>query len=263
MDEPLDFATQTARQAGELLKKYFSDPHLETHLKSDHTVVTEADRSADRMIHTAIETHFPNDLILSEELHPSYPGQGESSDRAVWIVDPLDGTTNFTLGLHIWGVLLARIVAGEPQVAISYFPVIEEMYTAVKGQGAYLNGKSIRVSPPDPTRPAAFFSCCSRTHRKYSVKIPYKTRILGSAAYSFCAVARGTAVLGFEATPKIWDISGGWLLVQEAGGFLSTLDGSQPFPLTERVDYAARSFPTIIASTPALIEQAQHQIIPK
>lgn len=263
MDDTLNFATQTARQAGELLKKYFSDPHLETQLKNDHTVVTEADKSADRMIHSAIETHFPDDLILSEELHPGYPGQDEGSDRAIWIVDPLDGTTNFTLGLHIWGVLLARIEAGEPQLAVSYFPVIDEMYTAVKGQGARLNGNSIRVDPPDPKRPAAFFSCCSRTHRNYTVKIPYKTRILGSAAYSFCAVARGTAVLGFEATPKIWDISGGWLLVQEAGGSLRTLDGSQPFPLSANVDYAVKSFPTIIASTSALIKQAQRQIIPK
>jgi myo-inositol-1(or 4)-monophosphatase len=263
MDETLNFAAQTARQAGELLKKYFLDPHLETQLKNDHTVVTEADRSADRMIHTAIETHFSSDLILSEELHPSYPKQDGSSSGAIWIVDPLDGTTNFTLGLHIWGVLLARIVEGEPQVAVSYFPVIDEMYTAIKGQGARLNGNPIQVDPPDPSRPAAFFSCCSRTHRKYTVKIPYKTRILGSAAYSFCAVARGTAVMGFEATPKIWDLSGGWLLVQEAGGFLGTLDGSQPFPLSAKVDYAVKSFPTIIASTPALIEQATRQIIPK
>jgi myo-inositol-1(or 4)-monophosphatase len=263
MNRAITFATQVARQTGELLKEYFSNPHLETHLKSDHTVVTEADKSADRSIHVAIERHFPDDLILSEELHPSYPGQREGSDHPIWIVDPLDGTTNFSLGLHIWGVLLARIVQGEPQVAVSYFPIIDEMYTAVRGQGARLNGRPIQVDPPDPARPAAFFSCCSRTHSKYTVKIPYKTRILGSAAYSFCAVARGTAVLGFEATPKIWDISGGWLLVQEAGGFLSTLDGSQPFPLSPQVDYADKTFPTIIASTPTLIEQARRQIIPK
>jgi myo-inositol-1(or 4)-monophosphatase len=264
MDTPglgshLPFAVQLARQAGEILLQHFKPSGSQITLKQDRTVVTEADFEADRFIAAKIREDFPGDALVSEELQPAL---GEAG-KAVWVVDPLDGTTNFSLGLQIWGVSIARLVGGQLSTAVLYFPALDELYTAEKGRGAELNGERIEVRPPVPGQPTTFFSCCSRAHKRYEIDIRYKIRILGSAAYTFCAVARGMAVVGFEATPKIWDISAGWLLVQEARGVVETFDGSSPFPLIPGKDYRAQNFPTVSAAMPELLEQARGQIRPR
>jgi myo-inositol-1(or 4)-monophosphatase len=253
------FATQLARQAGEILLDHFNPSGSQTSLKPDRTVVTEADFAADRWIAEKIQDAYPGEALVSEELQPLFNETG----NAVWVVDPLDGTTNFSLGLQVWGVSIARLVKGQPSTAVLYFPALDELYTAESGSGAGFNGAPIQVRPPVPGQPTAFFSCCSRTHRRYEVNVRYKTRILGSAAYTFCAVARGMAILGFEATPKIWDISAGWLLVQEAHGLVETHDQSVPFPLIPGFDYRTRNFPTIVAATGDLMAQAREQIQPR
>jgi len=265
MDDSLTFAIQLAQETGQLLLEYFNSPSLHTNRKADYSPVTDADIAADRLIKEAIQERYPQDQILSEELHPTYtPGVTPIYEQAaVWIVDPLDGTTNFSLGLHYWGVLITRIVAGQPLIAVMNFPRLNELYIAQRGQGAYLDGTQIRVMPPDRERPWTFFSCCSRTHRHYNISIPYKTRILGSAGYSLCAVAHGTALISFEATPKIWDIAAGWLLVSEAGGVIETLDQSRPFPLKTAMDYSLQSYPTLAAATPELTARARQQIQPR
>jgi myo-inositol-1(or 4)-monophosphatase len=175
---------------------------------------------------------------LSEELNPNLHDNGE----AIWVVDPLDGTTNFVLGIQYWGISIARLIEGQPQCAAIYFPMIDELYYAERRKGAFLNGKRIHTSAPNRDKPAAFFSCCSRTYRLYNVSVPYKARIFGSAAYTFCSVARGSAVLGFEATPKIWDIAAGWLIVSEAGGVVETLENQKVFPLSGGLDYTQHSY---------------------
>ena len=260
MQSKLEFAIQTSRKAGRLLLDYFQPSGMQADLKADHSVVTEADIASDKMIAKEIQGSYPADRILSEELHTSIP---DYTGKNVWIVDPLDGTTNFSLGLPIWGVLIALTVDGRPELASLYFPAIDELYSVQHGQGSYLNGKQITVKPTDPKQPWSFFSCCSRTFRNYTVSIPYKIRILGSAAYSLCCVARGIALLGFEATPKIWDIAGAWLLVQEAGGVIETYDDSAPFPLIPGKDYSRQDYPTLAAATPRLISKAHSQIQPK
>ena len=144
-----------------------------------------------------------------------------------------------------------------------YFPLVQELYTAQLGHGAALNGQTLAIASPDPRNRTTFFSCCSRTYKRYQVSVPYKTRILGSASYSLCAVARGIALVSFEATPKIWDIAGGWLLIQEAGGAIETLDGSQPFPVQLDRSYERQNFPTLAAATPALLQRSHSQIVPR
>ncbi len=245
--------------------EHFNSSQLHTRRKADHSPVTDADIAADQFIKTTILKNYPDDQILSEELHPSYSAEHSSAAKqtGLWIVDPLDGTTNFSLGLHYWGVLITRLVAGMPQVAVMYFPLLNELYLTHQGEGAFLNETRIQVEPPDPDRPWTFFSCCSRTHKRYHINIPYKTRILGSAGYSLCAVAHGTALISFEATPKIWDIAAGWLLINEAGGVIQTLDQSQPFPLQTGIDYSRQSYPTLAAATPELAFRARQQIQPK
>lgn len=256
---PLTFASNLAQQTGELLLEYFSPRGRKASFKPDRTVVTEADLAADRLITAAIQENFPDDTLLSEELHPEV---GDETG-AVWVIDPLDGTTNFSLGLHYWGTSIARLVGGWPQVAALYFPLFDELYSAQKGMGARFNSESLQIKPPDKSQPTSFFSCCSRTFRRYDVTVPYKTRILGAASYTLCAVARGSAILGFEATPKIWDIAGGWLVVKEAGGMVETLDGSQPFPLLPERDYGKRDYPILTAATHEEISMARSLITPR
>jgi myo-inositol-1(or 4)-monophosphatase len=263
MDETLEFTKQLAVQAGELLLEYFHSTEITTQIKPDHSAVTQADLAVDRFISESIHHAYPQDVLLSEELQPSVHQDVQAENHPLWIIDPLDGTTNFTQGLHIWGVLIARVVDDQPQTTALYFPLINELYYAQSGLGAFLNGEPIHVGTPDSNNPWPFFSCCSRTYRNYQVSIPYKTRILGSAAYTFCAVARGAAILGFEATPKIWDIAGAWLLVREAGGVIATLDDTPIFPLRSIDLIHPQSIPTLAAPTAERILWARNQIRPK
>jgi myo-inositol-1(or 4)-monophosphatase len=259
MDPTLDFAILLARETGALLRGYFDPTGTHANVKPDTSVVTEADLAADHWVAGRLREEFPADAILSEELHASL----EEPARSIWIVDPLDGTTNFSLGLPFWGLSIARVVEGRPQLAVVFFPLLDELYHARLGGGAFLNGQAIHPRPFQADQPAAFFSCCSRTHRRYHVQVPYKTRILGSAAYSFCSVARGSALLAFEATPRVWDLAGGWLLVEEAGGVIETYNGEDLFPLNPDLDFASRSFPTLAAATPEELSKGRKRILPR
>jgi myo-inositol-1(or 4)-monophosphatase len=224
--------------------------------KPDNTVVTEADLAADNLITIAIHKQYPQDEIISEESshHLINPLS------TIWVVDPLDGTTNFSLGVPIWGVSIARITDGYPQLGVLYFPLINELYIACRGSGALLNHSPINTRAPHPAQPMSFFACCSRSFRNYDISIPYKPRIMGSATYSFCMVARGSALIGFDATPKIWDLAAAWLLVEEAGGMIAAFDGSPPFPVHSNGDYSITSYPTLAAATPKLFESGLDKI---
>lgn len=259
MNSNLQFAIQLARDTGKLLFDFFNPDGSFTSLKEDFSVVTEADLSADQMITESIHKSYPQDALISEELQPKIGKAGS----VVWIVDPLDGTTNFSLGLPIWGVSIARLVDGWPEIGVVYFPFFDELFSAARGAGAYLNGGQIHSQPPLPGQTTSFFSCCTRTYQQYEVKIRYKTRILGSACFSLCAVARGMAVVAFEATPKIWDIAAGWLIATEAGAPIDILDGPKPFPLEGNFDYRSRSFPVICAANQDLLSKSKTQIKPK
>ena len=171
-------------------------------MKLDQSLVTDADLAADQLISEAIHSRYPDDVIISEELHPQDLNDDDNQNHATWIIDPLDGSTNFRQGLHTWGVLLTRLVNGIPQESVMQFPMLDETYVCQRGQGAFLNGNRIQVLQPDPEDLSSFFSCCSRTHRYYQVRIPYKPRIIGSTGFSLCCVARGSAILGFDATQK-------------------------------------------------------------
>jgi myo-inositol-1(or 4)-monophosphatase len=259
MTAELEFAIQLARKSGELLLESFSLSGTPTSRKKDRSVVTKADLDADLLIRGEIQARYPGDGLLSEELSTIYP----TEKQAVWVIDPIDGTTNFSLGLPIWGISIARLVDGWPDTAVVYFPPLEEIYTAQKGAGSFLNGHQLNSNSQDKLSTTTFFACCSRTHRHYDVQVPYKPRILGSAAYNLCSVARGIAILAFEAVPKIWDLAGGWLIASEAGALVQTLDGSKPFPPTPGADYSQVSFPTLAAPDPVHLERARQQIKPR
>lgn len=253
------FAIDLVHQAGALLKGRFQYTGTPATLKPDRSFVTAVDFEADQLIAQAINRYAPDEKLLTEEMHTRL----DTVEPALWIVDPLDGTTNYSLGMNIWGISIARLEKGLPTLGVVYFPLSDELYVAEAGHGATCNGTPAHVRLPDPQQPWPFFVCCSRTFRRYNITIPYKPRILGSAAYNFCQLARGTAVVAFEATPKIWDLAAVWLLVQEAGGVVTTLHGQPPFPIIPDRDHTKTSYPTLAAASPDILASSIQQIQPK
>ncbi|MFN2426952.1 MAG: inositol monophosphatase [Candidatus Binatia bacterium] len=253
-------AASIAGKAGTLLLRYFADETLASRWKSDYSIVTEADVAADRLIAGELASHFPGDAILSEELAPTSEVARPGLAPRTWVVDPLDGTTNFSLGIQHWGVSIARCDEKGPDVGVLYFPALGELYVASRGGGATMNGAPIRVRVPSASRPSGMLACCARTPRLYHVNLPMKVRVFGSAAYTLVCVARGSAALGMETRPRLWDLAAGWCVVEEAGGIVETIDGSRPFPLVADRAYADRSFPIVAAASPGLLEQAREHI---
>ncbi|HUF39589.1 MAG TPA: inositol monophosphatase family protein [Anaerolineales bacterium] len=255
------FIDRLSRETGRLLKGYFraeaGTEARESRYKPDRTLLTQADLASNAFISGQIREQFPDDDILSEEAVTAFPLDG----RPTWIVDPLDGTTNFEQGLHHWGVSIARVVDGRPQAAALAFPLLDECFTAFAGGGARLNGRQLQV-PPAGSHLVSFFLCDSRVNRGYTAEIPYKPRILGSAAYNFCAVAKGSAVIGFESIPRIWDIAASWLVLKEAGGAVAALNGPV-FPLEPGKDYGRFPIPLIGAADEGLLAEAIGKIVLK
>jgi myo-inositol-1(or 4)-monophosphatase len=256
MHDHLEFTTNLAIKAGNLLLDYYDPAGMRVSQKPDHTVLTEADLAADKLITTAIRENYPQDEIISEESSHHL----ENNESPVWIIDPLDGTTNFSLGLSIWGVSIAWIKDGYPSLGVLYFPMINELYTCERGSGAFLNHSPISTRAPDLDQPMSFFACCSRSFRYYNINIPFKPRILGSSAYTFCMVARGAALLGLDAASKIWDLAAGWLLVEKAGGKIAAFDGTSPFPISTQKDFSVTNFPILVAATPEVFSLGQNKI---
>jgi myo-inositol-1(or 4)-monophosphatase len=248
MKDPLEFAVNLALQTGELLQNYYRPAGIHASSKPDQTVVTEADLAADQFITQEIVHHYPHDGIVSEESSHIL----RDLQSPTWVIDPLDGTTNFSLGLPIWGVSIARLENGSPVLGATYFPRLNELYTAMHGSGAYLNKDRLFTREPDPTQPMSFFACCSRSFRTFDISVPYKPRIMGSSVYTFCLVARGAALLALDVTPKIWDLAAVWILVKESGGTINTFEGSPVFPISPNIDYSQTSYPTLASATPEL-----------
>lgn len=255
MDE-LNFAQDLARRTGDILRERYWNKQIQVGLKSDFSVVTEADTFADEMISQAIREAYPQDALISEEQFPAL----DRAARRVWVIDPLDGTANFSNALPIWGVSIALCIDGWPEIGVLYFPLTEDLYSARSGQGACLNGQKLQ---PEKHSQVSFFACCSRTHRRYQLAVPYKTRIPGSVAYNLASVARGDAAINLEVAPKIWDVAAAWVIVNEAGANIEILAGKSPFPIKPGEDYNASRFSTIAAVSTDEMKKARRWIQPR
>jgi len=250
----LNFATDTANRVGTQLMADFGQ--VQASQKDDGSLVTQADKWADETIQDAIASHFPTHGILSEEAEHKFP-----DTEWCWIIDPLDGTTNFTRGIPIWGISLGLLYRGTPVFGYVYFPPIGQSFhgfwlgkSKITGieNGAFLNGQPIHSSSDAPSS-NHFFNLCSRSTSVMQHPFPCKIRMLGVASYNFLTVATGAVLGGVEATPKIWDIAGAWVIVQAAGGAWVSLDSEAIFPLKVGEDYGKRSLPTLVASQPELV----------
>src|SRR5919202_1994988 len=250
----LNFATDTANRVGTQLMSDFGQ--VQASQKADGSLVTQADKWADEEIRNAIATHFPNHGILSEEAEHTF-----FDTEWCWIIDPLDGTTNFTRGIPIWGISLGLLYQGTPVFGYVHFPPIGQTFhgfwqaeSGIAGleNGAFLNGRPIHSSADSPSN-NHFFNICSRSASMLQQSLPCKIRMLGVASYNFLTIASGAALGGIEATPKIWDIAGAWVIVQAAGGVWVPLDSTAIFPLNVGEKYGSRARPTLVASSPDVV----------
>jgi myo-inositol-1(or 4)-monophosphatase len=251
----LSAVTEVAKLTGEVLRSSFAAGKNSGKMKSDHTLVTEADHQADELIQELIQRKFPGEGILSEENSTVFP-----DTEHTWVIDPLDGTVNFSKGLLYWGVSVAHLVNGLPRNGAIYFPMIDEMYTASSGNGAFLNNEPLSVKQELDDEKVPLFVHCSRMQERYSAKVRYKKRSLGAATYHLCLAANNTAALVLESTPRIWDIAAGWLIIEEAGAVIQTLGSEPPFPAQPGVDYAKKPYPILAARSPAILAEARRSI---
>lgn len=224
------------------------------HAKGDGTLVTESDRFADDSLRAAVKGAFPDHGVLSEEGSTRFP-----DTEWCWVIDPLDGTTNFARGIPIWAISLGLLHRGRPVFGHVRVPTLGHVYhgfgrapgAPTSEPGAFRNGAPIRTSREDPGR-NQFFSVCSRSVRVTGNGMACKIRMLGSAAHNLLLVASGAALAAVEATPKVWDLAGAWPIVHGAGGTIRLL-GAAPFPLEPGREYENVSCPVLAVAREELL----------
>ena len=249
----LDFAkTTTARVGTQLLQDFGQAQAAE---KADGSLVTESDRWADEVLRDAIAQTFPGHGVLSEEVEHIFPANDWS-----WIIDPVDGTTNFARGLPLWGISLGLLYNGTPVFGYVHLPPLGQSFhgywAGTSGlempTGAFLNDRPIHASS-DSITSNHFFNLCARSVGVLKHPFPCKIRMLGVATYNLLTVAAGATLGGVEATPKIWDIAAVWAIVQAAGGVWTPLEAQPIFPLQAGKDYGNRAYPTLVVSRSELV----------
>ena len=288
----LDFAQETTARVGSQLMVDFGQ--VQASQKADGSLVTQSDKWADQEIRDAIASTFTGYGVLSEEDEHVFP-----DTEWCWVIDPLDGTTNFTRGIPIWAISLGLLYRGTPVFGYVHVPPLAQSFhgywhevegvrssefggaSRVRGfpplsglafrssesfhgywqsetqlmgpePGAFMNHRPIHTSTDAPSN-NHFFNVCSRSTSVIQPGFPCKIRMLGVASYNFLSVAAGATLGSVEATPKIWDIAGAWVVVQAAGGTWVSLDSEELFPLVPGKDYGDRSYPTLVVSQPELV----------
>lgn len=230
MQEYLEVARTAAREAGEIHRETFRSVH-HVEYKSSNDIVTEVDRRAETAIKDRIQGAFPDHAILAEE-------SGETDDSTYrWIVDPLDGTTNFVQGIAHYCVSIALEVDGVLELGVIYHTPTNDLYWGQRGEGAYLNDEPLSVSQVDRLDRAVIaveFSPDDLTHGNTLDILAElnrrarRTRHMGSSASELAMVARGTFDGLFGTRFHPWDIAAGHVLVDEAGGQVPQLEGDHP-----------------------------------
>ena len=228
-------ATTIAQQAGQIILQHYRRAETVIHTKDDDSrnLVTNADLEADAAIRAALQVAFPDHAILSEEAYQ--PDDEIENNIPTWLVDPIDGTSNFAHRLPFFAVSIGLHYAGQSQIGVVYAPMMDLTFSAALGQGATLNGQPIRVTEQTNIRHAIFACDWPRQQNLRGVQLATLTEIaeyahtirsLGCASLNLAAIAAGWLDIYFNYSLMPWDTAAGVLLVQEAGGQISGLDGS-------------------------------------
>ena len=233
----LNVAIKAARAAGAIINRAALDVEsVRISQKQINDFVTEVDHASEKVIIETLLTAYPGHGILAEE---SGSQHGAKDSEFVWIIDPLDGTTNFIHGLPVYCVSIALSVRGKIEQAVIYDPSRNDLFTATKGRGAYLNERRIRVSKRTqlkeclvstgfPFRPGDNF----KNYLAMMGDVMQRTAGLrrpGAAALDLAYVAAGYTDGFFETGLSIWDVAAGSLLVTEAGGLIGNFTGESDF----------------------------------
>lgn len=244
LTELRDFAVKTAQEAAAHAVEWFGQVAAER--KSDGSLVTQIDKDCDRLITRRIHAAYPTHAVLSEEQDTVY----DPAHAFTWVVDPIDGTTNFARGLPIWGVSIGLLYEGMTIAGALVFPLLHETFSAAHGLGAQRHASPITTSDLEFPDDESFVMTCTRTPKQRHLQTPLKARILGAAAYHLAKVADGTGMAAVESTPKIWDLAAADVILREAGGTMELIDGAGsvfPIPPT-RHDYGPHSLPIVAAA---------------
>lgn len=236
----LNTAVSVARQTATMLERAFADYDLvDVESKGINDYVTKVDRAAEEMIIEGIRKRYPDHGFLGEE-SGEQPGQGDGRDYQ-WIIDPLDGTSNFIHGIPHFAISIALKVKDKLEVGVILDPIKQEEFSALRGRGAQLNGKRIRVSKAHqlqgsllatgfPFRPdqEKIIDSYLRAFKVFS-QTTAGMRRQGAAALDLAYVAAGRYDGFWEFGLKPWDLAAGSLLVTEAGGLVGDLDGGMKY----------------------------------
>lgn len=258
-----DFVQELARECGQIIRDGYQTIKTWRTKADPGDVVTEIDEASERHVIERIRAAFPDDGILSEECGRCVEG----SNGAVWVIDPLDGTRNFTLHIPFFCVSIARAVNGVVEWGAIYDPVHDEMFHAVRGGGAYLNGEPISVSR-DQTLENGLFNI-SWVNRKADPKrfIEYIDRLSGQTSY-FRRFGSAALVMAYVACGRLhgyvqggvnaWDVAAGIVLVEEAGGRATDFAG-QPIDLGRKNIEIVTANPSIHKSLIDVVNHAGHR----
>ena len=231
----LNVAIAAARRGGDtLIRSIPKLDKLKVEQKGRNDFVSEADHNAERAVISTIHKHYPDHAILAEESG----AQGES--EYTWIIDPLDGTTNFLHGFPVFAVSVAVQHKDRIEHGVVYDPLRQELFTASRGQGAQLDGRKIRVSGRRSLERALLGTGFPFRDSNLAIA-PYMkmlekaicdtagVRRCGAAALDLCYVAAGRLDAFWETGLMAWDLAAGSLIIREAGGLISGLDGSEDY----------------------------------
>lgn len=238
-------AVSWARQAGAIQLKYFRNRALVIDTKyNDYDVVTVADKESDAFISESIKAKYPEHDIITEESGEIHHTKAEFQ----WVIDPLDGTANFSAGLPIFAVSIALQKNGETVLGVVFLPYLNELFYSIKGQGAYLNGEKITVKSNDKIELASVstgFPVDRKENPDNNISsavnvIPQVRafRRMGAAAVDICYVAAGILDAYWELILHVWDIAAATLIATEAGAIVT--------PIRENRNYS------ILVSSPKL-----------
>ncbi|PSR98403.1 Inositol monophosphatase [Actinidia chinensis var. chinensis] len=235
--EFLAIAIDAAKEAGEVIRKgFYQTKHVEH--KGQVDLVTETDKACEDLIFNHLKLHFPDHKFIGEETTAAC-GVTELTDEPTWIVDPLDGTTNFVHGYPFVCVSIGLTIGKVPTVGVVYNPIMNELFTGIHGQGAFLNGNPIKVSSQSELVKSLLSTEVGTKRDKLTVdattnrikSLLFKVRSLrmsGSCALNLCGIACGRLDVFYElGFGGPWDVAGGAVIVKEAGGVLFDPSGKE------------------------------------
>jgi len=237
----LDDVRQIMTEAGAIALRYYDGlAEKKVQFKSDADLVTEADKEVEQFLHDRLRARFPGAGFRGEE----GTGDGHTGDRH-FIVDPIDGTTSFVHGIPFFSISVALKEMGQTVLGAVYAPALDDFYAAERGKGARKNGQALRVSQTETlinALGATGFACVRQRVTPNNLALfndaVFKLRgirRLGSAALDLCLVAEGKFDLYWELNIMPWDIAAGVLIVEEAGGRVTDLEGGRAYETCHRV----------------------------